>query len=601
MSPALPPHWDLSNVYPGLNSEPFKAATLEFSKQIEAIEALLAIRVQSAKPTDPPQQLNPLIGELIDQINQTLRLADTLQAYLSSFISTDSYNSEAQRLLSMYEQTRVHLDHSLVAFQSWIGSLSSVLPSILSYGGSAQAHAFYLSELANRAKYMMKTDEEALAAELSLSGAGAWNKLQGTLTSQLSVNFKLDGHRQRLSMPALINLQNHPNEVVRHRAYLAEMRAWDRIREPLAAALNGIKGTVNTLNHHRGRPDALHATLDVARIDQETLDAMLSAMRSSFPAFQRYFKAKAARLGKKALAWWDLFAPSGKASHVYTFDEAREYIVDNFARFSPDLASFAQRAFDHHWIDAEQRPGKRGGAFCMEVPGVGESRILCNFDGSLDQVITIAHELGHGFHNDCMVKAGKTETQKIIPMTVAETASIMCETIIIKAALAQTSDPQEKLALLENQLIGDSQVIVDIYSRFLFEQVVFERRRQAELSADELCAIMERSQIAAYGDGLDPAHLHKYMWTWKPHYYYPNLSFYNFPYAFGLLFATGLYAIYQERGASFIPDYVHLLATTGEASPADLAARFGIDLRQESFWNDSLATISQRIDQYCAL
>ncbi len=323
----------------------------------------------------------------------------------------------------------------------------------------------------------------------------------------------------------------------------------------MAACMNGVKGQTITLNKRRGRKDAVHASLDAARIDRKTLDAMLGAMQTSFPTFQSYFKAKAAKLGKEKLAWWDIFAPLGKAEKTYTFEEARDFILDNFGKFSPDLQAFAKRAFDHRWIDAEQRNGKRGGAFCMGIARVKESRVLCNFDGSWDQVSTLAHELGHGFHNHCAFAAGKTELQQQTPMTLAETASTMCETIVTEAVLASTQDPEEELAVLEAQIQNAAQIVVDIYSRYLFEKEVLERRQKAELSAHDFSEIMERAQKATYGDALDERYMQKYMWTWKPHYYSPGLSFYNFPYAFGLLFATGLYAIYQQRGPAFVEDY----------------------------------------------
>ena len=379
------------------------------------------------------------------------------------------------------------------------------------------------------------------------------------------------------------------------------MRAWESVREPLAACMNGVKGTVNTLNHHRGRSNALHQPLDQARIDQATLEVMLGAMEASFPLFRKYFKRKAQRIGKEKLAWWDIFAPTGSTHQRYTFEQGRDFILANFAQFSPELEGFARRAFDHDWIDAEQREGKSGGAFCMGLVGVKESRVLCNFDGSLSQVSTIAHELGHAFHNECMYKAGKTPLQMITPMTLAETASIFCETIVKEAVLAQTTNPEEQLAILETALIGDAQVVMDIYSRYLFEKEVFERRESAELSADELCAIMESAQKVTFGDGLDEKYLHKYMWTWKPHYYYPGLSFYNFPYTFGLLFAQGLYAIFQQRGPAFVPDLQNLLASTGEGKAAELAARFGIDIHAREFWEGSLAVIGEKIEQYCEL
>jgi oligoendopeptidase F len=296
-----------------------------------------------------------------------------------------------------------------------------------------------------------------------------------------------------------------------------------------------------------------------------------------------------------------VFAPVGKIEKTYSYSEAKDFILEHFNGFSPELASFAKTAFDNNWIDAEQRSGKRGGAFCMGIPAVKESRILCNFDGTLDQVMTIAHELGHGYHNFNMYQANKTPLQSQTPMTMAETASIMCETIAFNAVMKTITDPQEELALLETALIGDAQVIVDIYSRFLFEKEVFERREKSELSADELCKIMEDAQSQTYGDGLDANFRHKYMWTWKPHYYSAGLSFYNFPYSFGMLFGIGLYAIYQQRGEVFVPDYKKLLSSTGEAPAAELAARFGIDIRSKQFWADSLAVVGKRVDHYCEL
>jgi len=551
--------------------------------------------------TSSPHEINQAISSMVDKINTLMDKAQTISAYFHSFISTDSYNQQAMRMNSQFDQVMVEIQKVNVSLEAWVGKFREVLPAVFALGGSAAEHAFPISEIAEQSQYLMSEKEEILASELSLSGSNAWGKLQGTVTSQKTVEFELEGEVKTLPMPALINLYSHPDEDVRKRAYAVEFEAWESVKEPLAACMNGIKGWVNTLNSHRGRTDALHASIDQARIDRETLEVMMAAMEDSFPTFRRYFKAKAARFDQEALPWWNLFAPTGKLDKTYTFSEAADFITANFEKFSPELSAFAKAAFDNSWIDAEQRPGKRGGAFCMSVPGVKESRILCNFDGSLDQVMTMAHELGHGYHNFNMFQAGKTSLQRQTPMTMAETASIMCETIMFNAVMDTISDPQAELALLETSLIGDSQVIVDIYSRFLFEKEVFERRRQSELSADELCEIMEDAQTQTYGEGLDPAHRHKFMWTWKPHYYYAGLSFYNFPYAFGLLFGVGLYAIYQQRGADFVPDYKRLLSSTGEAPAAELAARFDIDIRSKTFWANSLDVVAKRIERYCEL
>lgn len=599
--PKSPPHWDLSNVYAGLDSTELADDITWVKDTTDALNTLYQDELKAITPSSEAEAINLAISTMVDQLNAIFLKGMTIRAYLNSFITTDSFNKDALRLSSEFDQVMVKVQNVNVLLEAWVGQFKDRLPEVLALGNSAGEHSFPVTEIAEQSQYMMSGQEEILASELGLAGSRAWSKLQGTVTSQKSVEFELKGEIQSLPMPALINLHSHPEETVRRRAYEAEMAAWEEVKEPLAACMNGIKGWVNTLNAHRGRQDALDQPIDQARIDRETLSAMMGAMEDSFPTFRRYYKAKAARFGQEALPWWNVFAPVGKSEKTYTFDEARDFILKNFGGFSDELREFAKTAFDNSWIDAEQRPGKRGGAFCMAVPGVKESRILCNFDGSLDQVMTIAHELGHGYHNFNMFQKDKTPLQRQTPMTLAETASIMCETISFNAILNSVSDPDEELALLETALIGDSQVIVDIYSRFLFEKEVFERREKSELSADELSEIMEEAQAATYGDGLDPDFRHKYMWTWKPHYYSAGLSFYNFPYAFGMLFGIGLYAIYQQRGADFVPDYKNLLSSTGEAPAAELAARFGIDIRSKQFWADSLAVIGKRIDRYCEL
>ena len=595
------PRWDLSNVYPSLESNEFKAVVEDYKKQVAALEKFYKTKLSRATDKTKAKDLAPLVGKTIDQINKIQTLSSTIVPFIYSYVTTNSRDKLAMKTLSEFEQASLPMDQFMTRFTAWLGKLAPKLDKVISHNESAAMHAFMLKEAAEQSQYLMSEAEEALASELSLSGGNAFSKLQGTVTSQLSVDFELDGKTEKLPMPALINLRSHPDEVTRHRGYDAENKAWLTVQETLAACLNGVKGEANTLNKKRGRKDAIHPSLDAARMDRKTLDAMLSAMKDSFPMFRRYYNAKAKKIGKEKLAWWDIFAPVGKTDKVYSFEEARDFILENFGKFSHELSAFARRAFDNNWIDAEQRDGKRGGAFCMELQGPKESRILANFDGSFDQVSTLAHELGHAFHNECAFQARKTYLQQNTPMTLAETASTMCETIVTEAVLASTQDPQEELAVLEAQIQGAAQVVVDIYSRYLFEKEVFERRAGSELSADDFNDIMERAQKETYGDGLDEQYLQKYMWTWKPHYYSSGLSFYNYPYAFGLLFATGLYAIYKQRGEAFVEDYKKLLASTGEDTAARLAKRFGIDITKRKFWDDSLAIIGKRIDRYAEL
>jgi len=596
------PHWDLGSIYPGLDSETFLQAMKDHREQIDDLERFMDAKgiVQSGQIPEASDDIAGLIADILDRFNRLLALQTTLEAYIAGFVTTDSFNTLATRRLSELEMTSVRFKQIEVLFRGWLGALAAAgtdIEKLIAANETLKAHAFALRETVSESRYLMSESEEELAAQLSLSGASAWEKLQGTVTSQIVLPFERDGRVEELPITAIQNIRRYdPDESVRRRAFEAEIRAWESVREPLAASMNGIKGTVNTLNSRRGREDSLHRSIVQARLDRKALETMLTVMKESFPMFRRYFKAKARHLGKDALAWWDVFAPLGEGGRQFSYPEAREYILSIFEGFNADLATFARHAFEKGWIDAEPRKGKRGGAFCMDVPLLEESRILCNFDGSQDQLFTMAHELGHAFHNEC--HKGLTMIQRSTPMTLAETASIFNETLVTETALRDAQDVQEELGILETFLISASQVIVDIYSRYLFEHEVFERRAEAELSADDFCEIMTRAQRETYGEGLDPAHQHAYMWAWKPHYYSEGLSYYNYPYAFGQLFGLGLYAIYQERGAEFFDQYRALLRETGQGTASELAGRFGIRLDTPDFWRSSMRVIEKRIDRY---
>jgi oligoendopeptidase F len=224
--------------------------------------------------------------------------------------------------------------------------------------------------------------------------------------------------------------------------------------------------------------------------------------------------------------------------------------------------------------------------------------VLANYNPSYDAVSTLAHELGHAYHN--LTRAPRTPLQRRTPMTLAETASTFCETLVRDAALREASRG-EQVEILEAWLSGCTQIVVDISSRYLFERELFERRAARELSVDELDELMLTAQRDTYGDGLDPERLHRKMWAAKPHYYSTDRSFYNYPYLFGLLFALGLYARYREEPESFRSGYDELLSATGMADAATLANRFGIDLRSIDFWRSSLRVIREDVDRFEAL
>lgn len=590
------PHWDMTPIFPGLESPEFKQAFADAIKAIDELGALFdAEQVGQREPSALDDATVAAFERVVERLNGTIERLRTLGAYIAAFVTTNTRDNVAQAANSELQQHSVRLAQLGTRFTAWIGSLD--VDALITRSPVATAHAFALRKASAAADHLMSPAEEALAAELNVSGGSAWGRLHSNLTSQLTVPIELDGQTQELPMSVVRNLAFEADREARRRAYEAEIAGWRRAAVPVAAALNSIKGQVNTLSRHRGWETPLDAALFEAHIDRQTLDAMLAAARSFFPDFRRYLHAKAQLLTLPSLAWYDLFAPIGASGKAWRFEESEAFIIEQFGTYSPRLSAFAARAFRERWIDAEPRAGKQDGAYCMPIRR-DESRVFANFKPAFGGMSTLAHELGHGYHN--MLLAERTMLQRDTPMTLAETASIFCETIVRHAALAH-ADAQEQLEILEASLQGSCQVVVDITSRFLLEQGVFERRRQRELSVDELNELMLDAQRQTYGDGLDQQALHPYMWAMKPHYYSAGRSFYNFPYMFGLLFGLGLYARYQQDPATFRVGYDDLLSSTGLADAATLAGRFGIDLRTPDFWRASLTIIRDDIDRFAAL
>ena len=431
---------------------------------------------------------------------------------------------------------------------------------------------------------------------METTGSSSWTKLQESEVSELLIPLTIKKKKKEYPLSELRNLAYSSDAKVRKEAYEAEINAYPQIENAVAYALNGIKGEVLTVSKLRGYKTPLEMTLCQSRLDKKVLDAMLAAMNEYLPYFRKYFKKKAKMLGhKKGLPFYDLFAPIGNCDMKFTPEEARDFIVKNFTTFSKDLGDFAAYAFDNNWIDMFPKKGKRGGAFCANLHSIKQSRVLTNFTGTFNDVVTLAHELGHAYHGKCL--DNETYLNSDYPMPIAETASTFCETIIKNAALKEATKEQA-LMIIESDIADNAQVIVDILSRFIFEDTVINLRKDGPLSAKELCEIMLDAQSKTYGDGLDKNYYHKYMWVCKPHYYEASYNYYNFPYAFGLLFAKGLYAKYLEEGEAFVPLYDKLLNSTGKNNIADVAKLAGIDIRNKEFFETSLLLIKKDIDNF---
>ena len=584
--------WSLDELYKSFESKEFKKDYEKCIKDIERIKEWAESNFKDS--SDAAHKMR----RYIKTINEFYMLYTRLYSYAQLTVSVEARNEKALKVIDCLEEKATELTKPEVSFQKWLGTISNI-NEIIASDSYLKKFEFFFRENLEKSKYLLSDEEEVLISKMKTTGSAAWEKLQELLTSTLLVEITLDGEDKKLPLPIIRNMAYNKDAELRKKAYEAELKAYQKIDESVAACLNGIKGEVITVSRMKGYKSPLEKTVLDSRMDLETLYAMIAAMRESLPDFHRYFRKKAELMGyKNGLPFYEMFAPMGDVNMQFSYKEARDYIVACFRTFSDKLADYAAHAFDNRWIDAEPRDGKRGGAFCENLHSIGESRILANFDGSFSNMTTLAHELGHGYHGACLIKEEYLNSD--YPMPIAETASIFCETIVKEAAL-KTAGKEEAFSMLENDISDSAQVIVDILSRFIFESEVFKRRESGSLSVNELKEIMLDAQKEAYGNGLDPDLLHPYMWLCKPHYYSADYNFYNFPYAFGLLFSKGLYAEYLRKGKEFTAEYDRMLSVTGKMNIADVAKVMNIDVHDTNFWRSSLELIEKDIDRFIKL
>ena len=577
--------WDLDKLYKGFDDPAFIADLTAFEDKVKEFISFTET-LETEQPMDGLRKGIRLQEEL-------MRIGDKLIAFPHFRSATDTKDAEAGsylgRVLGIYSNTA----GATTAFRQWACGIPNLMELVES-DSVLKEYTFLFSNIMEMSRYQLGVEASKVAAKMELSGGEAWSNLQGYLTSTVPVSYR--GNTTNLS--AIRNLAYDADASVRKDAYEAEIACYEAIKEPVAHALNAIKLETISDCQLRGYESPLARTLKQSDMKRETLDAMLGAMDEYLPKFWQYLKAKAKALGhQNGLPWYDLFAPMGNASTKFSTEEAKTYLLEQFSGFDLELANMVAKAFDDAWIDFFPRDGKRGGAFCAGVLSIGESRILTNYDGMFTDVVTLAHELGHAFHNQCIQSHRPLNCDYSMPL--AETASTFNECIVMASAIEKAADTQEKLALIESQLQDATQIICDIYSRYRFETMVFENRETKFMDADTLCGFMLDAQKECYGDGLDPDCLHPFMWVCKSHYYGP--TFYNFPYAFGGLFARGLYAQYEKQGESFVPKYKKLLYTTTVATAEDTAKVADIDLTDKDFWRGALQTIADQIDLFCQL
>lgn len=576
--------WSLEVLYSGFEDEKFKQDLTNMDGFIKEYQKLAE---------------NLENGGVKENLTKALKMeedfttvVERLFSYCSLRQSVNTSDTESVSYMGRLMQKMGDVTKASTIVEQYVAKIPS-LDEVIGEDEFLLQYSDRLHQIQEHAKYLLSEDVEEALAKLDVSGGSAWSDLQGFLTSSVEVDYK----GEKITLSAVRNMAYDPDPEVRKSAYEAELAAYEKIKDSIAYSLNSIKMQDLTVSKMRGYASPLDKVLFNSRMERATLDALLEAMKEYMPNFRGYLRAKAEAMGhKNGLPWYDLFAPMGSNTKKYTVEESKAYLMGVFESFNPRMAEIIDRAYEENWIDFFPRNGKVGGAFCASLNGEKQFRVLTNFDGSFSDVVTLAHELGHGYHDFMIFENAPLNSSYSMP--VAETASTFNENVVTNHAIDHASSDDEKLALLEGQLSDVTQIICDIYSRFLFESKVVDQRTQNFMFADELCKIMLEAQKEAYGDGLDPEQLHPYMWACKSHYYSAGRGFYNFPYAFGGLFARGLYEKYKQEGAPFLEKYNYMLKETAVRSVEDVAKICDIDLTKKEFWLMSLHSYDEAIAEF---
>lgn len=578
-------NWDLTVFYKDFDDPEFKDDLARLPKEIDAFTAAIAAPAED--------EVEKLVS-LVHQEEALSNLFERLSLMIELTLSVDANNKAANAAMAPLMRAVMGSSLASNAFSRYLASLEN-LDAIIDADDELKARAFALREAAEDAKHQLPEALEKPVLKMQLSGGEAFSQLRDKLDATLLVDY--DG--KQIPLSAVRALAYDGDADTRRRAYEAELASYKKIELPMSFCLNNLKAEGETMAALKGYKGVLDMALAHSRMDEKTLEAMWTAIREALPELREYFKAKGRLLGhENGLPFYDLFAPVGQSTRTYTVEEARALLLDLFGKFCPEMGEMMRTAFDEGWIDMYPREGKSGGAFCSGYYAKNISRVMTNFAGSASDVSTLAHELGHAFNNRMLHHKPIMMTET--PMPLAETASTFNETLLI-SQLLKTTTPEEELTLLDSCLTEQTQTMVDIYSRFLFEQKVVAAQADHALDVDELKETMLWAQEQSYGDGLDPEYRHPYMWACKSHYYSTGVHFYNFPYAFGGLFARGLYARYEKEGEAFVPVYCDLLSRFGSDTIANVTASVGIDVTTPDFWREAVESVLVQVRRFVEL
>ncbi|MDR9855954.1 M3 family oligoendopeptidase [Paenibacillus sp. VCA1] len=586
--------WDLESIFPGGSS------SAEYQTFLDTLEKDLRQLKQDVDAASAPASADDTkaFDAIIDAMGSCISRLSEGSAFVSCLQAQDQSDKKAVQLSGRITGLHALLSTITTKFDDLLARTDDGTWKAWMEREELRPIAYVMNESRNQAREKLSPELESLALDLAVDGYHGWGDHYDTVVSHVKIPFEKDGETVLLSAGQAHNKLYDADKEVRDSMFVKWKEAWADKADFCGDTLNHLGGFRLKLYERRGWDEVLKEPLAINRMSKQTLDAMWGVIQDNKAMLVKYMERKAKLIGVDKLSWVDVEAPIGKVSSKVSYQEAAETIVEQFRKFSPKMADFAEMAFDKSWIEAEDRPGKRPGGFCTSLPVSKATRIFMTYSGTASNVSTLAHELGHGYHQHVMDDLPVFNQN--YAMNVAETASTLAEMIVSDAMVKKAGDEQEKLALLEDKIQRSVAFYMNIHARFLFETRFYEKRKNGLLSVQELNELMEEAQKEAYCDALSA--YEPTFWCSKLHFYITGVPFYNFPYTFGYMFSTGIYAQALQEGSGFADKYDALLQDTGAMTVEDLAKKhLNADLTGRDFWQSASDLLKKDVEEFMSM
>ncbi|MFC4556895.1 M3 family oligoendopeptidase [Virgibacillus kekensis] len=588
------PTWDLEVIFPGgSGSKEFRTYLVNVQEETRSLKKL----IESFQPDTGKVDADKLVS-IVEQFEDVRKKMREASAFISCLSAQDVKDKEASLLVGKRSEISAEMNAVKTLLDQKISIINDSTWKELLRNPALKELEFVLNEYREKAKELLPSEQEMLINDLAVDGYHGWSQMYDTIVGNMEVEIDENGEQKSYSVGQASNKMSSPDRSVRKHVFEQLNQAWGSNADLFGQTLNHLAGFRLQKYKHRNWQHVLKEPLAINRMKKETLDAMWEAINKNKHHFVKFLQKKADLLGLEKLSIYDIGAPVSKSVKTSSYTEGANFIVDQFGEFSPKMADFARIAFENRWIEAEDRAGKRPGGFCTSFPQSEQTRIFMTYSGTSSNIATLAHELGHGFHQ--YVMNDLNGLNQGYAMNVAETASTFAEMIVADASVRNAKNKEEKLALLEDKIQRSVAFFMNIHARFIFEQRFYEERKQGMVSVDRMNELMVEAQKEAYCDSLDEYDPH--FWASKLHFHITGVPFYNFPYTFGYLFSLGIYAHAQELGGGFEDDYIALLRDTGRMTVESLAKKhLNVDLTQPEFWENAIQLCVRDVEEFMAL